>query len=295
MAQSKIVLFSGIVFLVIILIAWIQFKPVTEIEEVTEVEVIPEVVIATSTQSFIGTSVEGREIVVETFGTGETDLLFVGGIHGGYECNTSLPAYEIIDHLHSNEELVPENVTVHVIPNLNPDGLFEATNLEGEFVAADMPAIDIHTTGIGRFNANGVDLNRNFDCRWSPEGVWRSNAVSTGNGPFSEPEAVAIRDYVNTINPAGAVFWHSRANNVYGSECGEPVAANTLTLMSTYAQAASYGEVPVFDAYVVNGAVEDWMASLGIPTVSVELETRNSSEFERNLAGTIATFELYSE
>ncbi len=295
MANSKIVLFSGVVFLAIILIAWIQFKPVEEvIEEVPVEEIAEEVVVATSTKTILGTSIEGRDIVVETFGTGDTDLLFIGGIHGGYEWNSSLLGYEMIDYLHENADIIPENLTVHIVPNLNPDGLFEATNIEGKFVAADIPNVDIHTTGIGRFNANAVDLNRNFDCRWSPEGVWRGNSVGTGGGPFSEPEAQLIRDYILETNPVAGIVWHSKANNVYGSECGDPVTADTLTLMSTYAQAGSYGEVPVFDAYPVTGAIEDWMASLGIASVSVELETRTDSEFERNLAGTLATFELYS-
>jgi hypothetical protein len=57
--------------------------------------------------------------------------------------------------------------------------------------------------------------------------------------------------------------------------------------------AGDYGQVPVFDAYVVTGAIEDWLASLDIPTVSVELEGRTTSEFSRNLAGTKAVLNLY--
>jgi predicted deacylase len=258
------------------------------------VEILPPPV-PTTTQSVIGSSVQGRLIESYTFGTGDTNLLFVGGIHGGYEWNTVVLAYEMIDYFKQNETAVPANLTVHIVPNLNPDGLFEATNLEGRFTPADIPNVDIHSAGIGRFNANAVDLNRNFDCRWTPESTWRNRPVSGGSEPFSEPEARVIRDYIVDINPAAAVFWHSRANNVYGSECGNAVAPETLALMSAYAQAAGYGEVPVFDAYVVTGAVEDWLDSQGIPAVTVELETRTSSEFERNLAGTIATLELYSD
>lgn len=294
MAQSKIVLGSGIVFLAIIIIAWIQFQPISEIvEETIQESLVTEEIVATSSIEVIGTSVEGREIVSETFGNGETDLLFVGGIHGGYEWNSILLAYEMVDYFHSNEDMIPANVTVHIIPVLNPDGLFEATNIEGRFTALDIPNVDIYSAGIGRFNANDIDLNRNFDCRWSPESTWRSQAVSGGTEPFSEPEAAALRDYVQKISPDAAIFWHSRANNVYGSECGEVVGDETLALMETYAQAASYGKVPVFDAYVVTGAAEDWLASLGVPTVSVELETRDSIEWQRNLAGTLATLELY--
>ena len=46
----------------------------------------------------IGTSVEGRTIDAYTYGDGDTNLLFVGGIHGGYEWNSVLLAYEMMDH-----------------------------------------------------------------------------------------------------------------------------------------------------------------------------------------------------
>lgn len=249
----------------------------------------------TTTQAVLGTSVEGRDIKAYTFGTGDTDLLFVGGIHGGYEWNTIVLAYEMIDYFFANESAVPENITVHIIPNLNPDGLYVDTGIEGRFAVADIPDHDIHTAGHGRFNANKVDLNRNFPCRWKPTGNWRGQTVSGGTAPFSEPEAKIVRDYVAQIEPAAAAFWHSRANNVYGSECGDPVTPETLALMNTYAQAANYGEVPVFDAYPVTGAVEDWLAGQGIPTVSVELETRTNSEYVRNHAGVLAVLELYRD
>jgi len=237
-------------------------------------------VIATSTEAVIGTSVEGRSITAHTFGTGETNLLFVGGVHGGYEANSVRLADTMIEHLHTNSELIPSNLTVHIIPVLNPDGYALPTT------ASDQSR---------RFNANGVDLNRNFDCKWEPESSWRGQTVSAGTAPFSEPEAAALRDYVLATNPSAAVFWHSIANNVYGSECENGILPETLTLMNVYADAGSYGKVPKFDAYPITGDVEGWLASIGIPAVTVELETRNSIEWDRNLAGTLAALELFSQ
>jgi hypothetical protein len=237
-------------------------------------------VIATSSQAIIGTSVEGRDITTHTFGTGETDLLFVGGVHGGYEANSVRLADAMIEHLHANADLIPDDITVHIIPVLNPDGYaLPAT-------ASDQSR---------RFNANGVDLNRNFDCKWAPESSWRGQTVSAGTAPFSEPEAAALRDYVLATNPSAAVFWHSVANNVYGSECENGILPGTLALMNVYADAGNYGKVPKFDAYPITGDVEGWLASIDIPAVTVELETRNSIEWERNLAGTIASIELFSQ
>lgn len=249
----------------------------------------------TSTHQVIGTSVEARPIEAYTFGTGPTDLLFVGGIHGGYEWNSALLAHQMIDYLEQHEAVIPENVTVHIIPNLNPDGLYAATGLEGSFAAADIPNNNMHTSGNGRFNANEVDLNRNFDCKWAPESTWRGQPVSAGTNAFSEPEAQALRDYVASTSPDAAIFWHSKADNVYASECENGVLPETLTLMRTYAEAGDYGAVPVFDAYPITGDAEGWLASLGIPAVTVELGSRTSTEWEQNLAGTTAILDMYGK
>ena len=280
-------------------IGWVMtvHEPETEppTPPTTEPPVIKQGVIATSSQKEIGASVEGRIIEAYSFGTGDTDLLFVGGVHGGYEWNSILLAFNMIDEFQTKPELIPENITVHIIPNLNPDGLFTATGLEGEFTAADIPARDIHSAGIGRFNANDVDLNRNFGCKWAPESSWRGQTVSAGSAAFSEPEAQALRQYVRDTAPEAVVFWHSRANNVYASECENGVLPETLTLMNTYATAGNYGAVPVFDAYPITGDAEGWLASIGIPAVTVELETRDSIEWTRNFDGTQAVLELYTQ
>jgi predicted deacylase len=239
-------------------------------------------VIATSTQTQIGSSVEGRAIEAFTFGTGETDLLFVGGVHGGYEANSVRLAEGMIEEFQLKPELVPSNVTVHIIPVLNPDGYARALSTDTTY-----------TDSQKRFNANDVDLNRNFGCKWAPTSSWRGQSVSAGTAAFSEPEAQALRQYVRDTTPAAAIFWHSVANNVYGSECENGILPATLTLMNTYGDAASYGKVPIFDAYPITGDAEGWLASIGIPAVTVELETRDSIEWTRNIAGMKAVLELY--
>ena len=266
--------------------------PAPTADEVTEPVAAPT---PTTTQSIIGSSVEGRDIEVYTFGTGETNLLFAGGMHGGYEWNSILLAYEMIDYLKANSNIIPKNVTIHIIPDLNPDGLFAATGLEGKFVATDVTKNSALPVGTGRFNANDVDLNRNFACKWAPTSSWRGATVSAGTAAFSEPEAKALRDYVTTITPAAVVFWHSQANNVYASECENGVLPETLTLMRAYSTAGNYGAVPVFDAYPITGDAEGWLASIGIPAVTVELGSHESIEWKQNLAGLNAVLNTYGK
>ena len=246
-------------------------------------------------RNVIGTSVENRFIESYTYGTGTTNLLFVGGIHGGYEWNSTILAYEFIDELEAGTFSVPDNLTITVIPALNPDGLFAVVKKEGRFTAEEIPQNDAHATGLGRFNSNNVDLNRNFDCKWQKTSTWKGKSVAAGSSAFSEPEAVALRDLVNKISPKVVVFWHSQANAVYASECKEGVLPQTKVVMDAYAKAAQYKSVESFDAYPISGDAEGWLASIGIPAITVELETRTRSEWERNKKGIEALLKIYSK
>lgn len=232
----------------------------------------------------IGHSVEGRAIEAYTFGSGPQHYLFVGGIHGGYEWNSVLLAYQMLDYFNEHVAAVPQGVRVSIIPSANPDGIYKVVGKEGRFSAADVAASEVDEA-TARFNANGVDLNRNFDCKWQPTSMWRGTVVSAGPAPFSEPEARAIRDFVLARRPSVAVFLHSQANAVYASECEAGILPATLRAMSTYATAAGYPAVDTFDAYTITGDAEGWLASLGIPAITVELSTHETIEWEKNLAG----------
>lgn len=281
--------FWAIAIAAIVLGAWWVFSGFREVPPEPEVLPAPEEAVI---ESFtIGTSTEGRAIEAYRFGNGETPILFVGGIHGGYEWNSVLLAYSFIDQWTAHPEEIPANVSVYVIPVLNPDGLYAVAGSGGRFDPAMIaePAI----AGTGRFNANGVDLNRNFDCKWKPESMWRGNVVSAGERPFSEPEAEALRVFVGETAPRAAIFWHSQANTVYASECTAGVLPETLGLMQAYADAAGYNAVSSFDAYPVSGDAEGWLASIGIPAITVELATHESIEWEKNRAGVGAVFGIY--
>lgn len=246
-----------------------------------------------SNPKVIGLSVEEREIESYTYGNGETHLAFIGGIHGGYEWNSVLLAYKFIDYLDENPEVIPENLTVTVIPSANPDGIYKVTGKEGLFTIADAPSKEDSVPG--RFNSNEVDLNRNFDCKWKPESTWRNNIVSAGTSAFSEPEAKAIQNFVLENNPVAVIFWHSQSNAVYASECENGVLPATLDIMNTYSKASGYPAVESFDSYEVTGDAEGWLASINIPAITVELKTHETIEWERNLEGIKALFDYYKQ
>ncbi len=253
----------------------------------------PEPEVALTKNKVIGTSVEGRAIETYTYGTGSTTLLFVGGIHGGYEWNSTLLAYEFIDRLENKTIGVPNNLKIVVIPTLNPDGLYTILGKGGRFSLSDISEGKGAVAGAGRFNANNVDLNRNFDCKWQPTSNWRGQIVSAGSKAFSEPEAIALRNLVLETNPTAVVFWHSQANAVYASECEAGILPETLAVMNAYASAANYKAVQTFDAYPVTGDAEGWLASIGIPAITVELSSHTKIEWEKNEAGIKALLSLY--
>lgn len=248
--------------------------------------------ISNGDERVIGNSVQGRAIESFTYGNGTTSVVFVGGIHGGYEWNSVLLAYQVMDYLKTNPNEVPKNVTVTIIPSLNPDGVFKVVGKEGRFVEKDA-STDKNLLASARFNANSIDLNRNFDCDWKPTSTWQNKTVSAGKNPFSEPEALALKNFVEKNKPKVVIFWHSQANAVYASECGNGPLPETLTIMNAYASAAQYKAVEEFTAYPVTGDSEGWLASIGIPAITVELSSHESIEWDKNLAGIRAILNHY--
>ncbi len=258
---------------------------------------------STSTQSVqlngdatvIGKSVDGRDITAYQYGKGSSEVLFIGGIHGGYEWNTALVAYELMDYLKANPNVIPSNVKVTVIPVLNPDGLNKIVGTTtGNFTAADAPS-SLSATISGRFNSNNIDLNRNFDCDWKASGVWQNKTVNGGKTVFSEPESQAIKAYVEKNKITAVVAWYSAAGGVYASNCHSGVLPETDALTKAYATASGYPANESFDFYAITGDMVNWFAKNNIPAISVLLTNHTSTEWSKNQAGVEAVLKYYSK
>lgn len=206
--------------------------------------------------------------MARAFGEGDHVIVLVGGMHGGWEANTVALIDALLDHFEAHPDDVLAGIRLVLIPAANPDGLLRGRTPEG------------------RFNANGIDLNRNWGCDWLPEAVWRNQPVNPGPGPLSEPETSALAAYLLQLRPNVALFYHSAAAGVFAGHCNGD--HGSAAVAAIYGRAAGYTHGAAFSAYPVSGTAATWADGQGIAAADVELMTWTSSEVERNLRGLMA-------
>jgi len=214
----------------------------------------------------IGYSVNGLPIEVYQFGYGAKERMIVAGIHGGYEWNTVALADELIAYLTENPELVPPDVTLYILRNLNPDGYARAHD------------------SAGRANANGVDLNRNFDADWlsdwNRDMCWHYEYVTAGSEPGSEPETQAFMAFVESHNLEALINYHSAGLGIFPG--GNPPGPKSQ-LLAYYISMRSPYAYPAKDiGCVYSGQLVSWMVLQSVPAVDVELSTHGYTDFDIN-------------
>lgn len=216
----------------------------------------------------IGRSVEGRALQVFRFGNGPLVRLVVGGIHGGYEANTVVLAELLIKDFQAGTLEVPDELTLYILPNLNPDGY---ANHPYQFA--------------GRANANGVDLNRNWDSYWQPDwprsGCFQRVPTTGGSEPFSEPEARALQDFL-LANPVDAMLvYHSQMGAIFSHGSAPPLPA-AVDLASVLAAASGYRYPPPDTGCLYTGQVVDWAIERNIAALTIELWTHSDPDLAIN-------------
>ncbi|HEU5097928.1 MAG TPA: M14 family metallopeptidase [Roseiflexaceae bacterium] len=216
----------------------------------------------------LGASGAGQPITAVKIGDGPRKFVLVGDTHGGPEANTFQLVSQLADYFRAHPEEVPPAVRLYIIPTLNPDGLAGAT----------------------RFNAAGVDLNRNMNTNLDacPENDWsirvqgaRGIESDTG-GPYpdSEPESRLIRSFL--LDASAVIFYHSDGGDVFPAFCEH---APSIALAQTYAAATGYRYDRYWPNYNITGGMHDWASSLGIAAITPELFNGLDTDFEQNLAG----------
>jgi len=215
----------------------------------------------------IGYSVSGRPIEVYSFGNGERQRMIVAGIHGGYEWNTIALADELIQHIYENPNIIPSDMTLYILRNLNPDG-------------------DARDHGIeGRVNDHGVDLNRNFPTNWSATwdraGCWNFGPSTGGTGPASEPETRALMGFLQSRRVEMLVSYHSAALGIFPG--GSPWENSSIEFAKKLSGVTDYPYPPDDMGCMFTGTLADYAVELGATAVDMELSTHESTDFKKNL------------
>jgi murein tripeptide amidase MpaA len=120
----------------------------------------------------IGHSVAGRPIVAYRKGAEDAprSVVVLGQMHGDEPAGVATARW-LKDHV-----AVREDVTVWVVPTMNPDGLARGT----------------------RTNAHRVDLNRNWPMNWRRTS---HGLTYSGRRPASEPETRAVLAFLREVQP----------------------------------------------------------------------------------------------
>jgi predicted deacylase len=201
------------------------------------------------------------------FGGGPSRRLIVAGIHGGYEWNTIALAHQLMSHLTVHPEIIPPDVSLFLLPALNPDGEARSSSYAG------------------RANENGVDLNRNWPSLWQENwpkaGCWNYLPIHGGSAPASEPEVAALMEFILGNKIEAIISYHSAALGVFAG--GQPALPESVDLADTVAEVVPYPYPPINAGCLYTGQFADWAAEVGIPAIDLELTNHRDTDLEINL------------
>lgn len=228
----------------------------------------------------LGSSLEGRPIRALRLShapEGAKAVLFTGTMHAREWLATMVSmcvadAFATGDGVDDDVTDLLASVEVWVVPVLNPDGY----------------VISWTDDRYWRKNARdgyGVDLNRNWDYQWAVVGASDNPYDEDYHGPFafSEPETVALRDFIVARPQIVAhIDFHSYSQLVlrpwgytYAAPSDEATLAQLGEQMSDAmwgATSTDYASIHAAELYPAAGAVDDWSyGDRGIMAFTIEL------------------------
>lgn len=168
----------------------------------------------------IGASTQNTPIYCFHIGPyNKPQILLEAGIHAREYISTLALIKEMIylNRLH------PTDFGTYFIPLTNPDGVKLVLDGSSDFDNKTRNSLYKLNNNCNQFdlwkaNINGVDLNVNFDALW---GTGRYNMFTPspanyiGPHPHSEPETIALVNFLSTIKIIGSLSIHSKGEVVY--------------------------------------------------------------------------------
>ena len=177
---------------------------------------------------------DGRKVYDIVVGDkqGENQIMVFGAIHAREYITSQLVMRQLCDYIDAvngyggEYEGTPltellSGVTVHFIPMSNPDGVtisqLGLDGLNNEIVKSNVMNMGASDYEQWKANANGVDLNRNFDAGWdefagSPS---PSSERYKGTAPGSEPEAAAMIKLTEDYALKRTISYHTCGAVIY--------------------------------------------------------------------------------
>lgn len=245
------------------------------------------------------TTFDGRQVAHLLIGdvNASKHVLIMGAIHAREYMTSQLVMRQTIDFLEALDsgtaeykgiplsELM-EDTAIHVVPMADPDGVsisqFGLAGIQTD--AARQKVLEITALDKGgseqyyrrwKANAEGVDLNRQFDGRWKeyrdPAGHPSSDHYK-GTAPLCTPEAAALAELTLRYPFQRTISYHEQGGVVYWyfGQQGE-----LLTLTKNFADAISAVTGYPEDANYQNldpAGYKDWaIEKLGIPSLTIEV------------------------
>ena len=188
----------------------------------------------------LGFSVYGRPIDALILGRGERRVMYSAAHHANEWITTPVLlkfAEEVGNALRAGSSIqdVPASdllnaATIYLVPMVNPDGVDLVTGAippgSREYESAQNLASfypEIPFPDGWKANLRGVDLNLQYPAGWEQarqikfsQGYTRPGPRDyVGTAPLTQPEALALAQYTQRVNPALVLAYHSQGQVIY--------------------------------------------------------------------------------
>ena len=230
----------------------------------------------------IGRSEDDRDIysISAFFDEKKPWIIIQGGIHGREHLSVDfvVTLAKIIEHKYSIYKAKKNFPNICFVPLVNPDGVeivvFAAKNIKNQHLRSKVQKIIANNNHkMYKSNANGVDLNNNFDALWNRH--MHSETFSMhgfiGEKPFSEKETRALRDLTLEILPIFTISYHLKGEEIYWDFFQKGMTRKRDEKIAKLVAGVN-GYAVKSTEETSSGGYKDWcVLELGIPSLTIEL------------------------
>lgn len=212
----------------------------------------------TYTSFVYGSSELGRDLVCHAFTPKQyNDTVLLNFAIHGFEDEYDHDGQVLVDNANKLIEYYKANpdklgsTRLLIIPSANPDGLIDGYDNDA----------------FGRCNANGIDLNRDFDANYISQSTPRYYTPSA----FSASESRALRDLVLEYSPSVVLDIHGWLDETIGDyEIGQ-----------IFEEEMDLQHYVGFTNYNARGYFANWAHQQGALGLLVELKSANNVQYEK--------------